>query len=57
MDEALPPQLALEWERLRWCATMGWTFAEFDGMDVQALARAGLMVSKAARYNVGVRLA
>ena len=54
--EALPRDLALRWQRVQFCATFGWTFAQYDALDVRDVAEAAIMLSKAANFRAKVEL-
>ena len=46
----------MAWARLRFCASMGWTFQQYDAQEVRDLAEAEAMVEKAAKFGVRVPL-
>lgn len=53
-SDTLPTDLLMAWERIRWCATFGWTFEEYDRQDVRAIGEATVIMEKAHNFRVPI---
>lgn len=51
----LPSELLLAWEKIRFCATFGWGFDEYNRQDVREVAEASLIMEKAHNFGVPIR--